>query len=413
MEQNKKDELSEVSLNFDALENDPTESIEDESLSSADEIKRAESEMTEYTEPPLQNPPEDSDTDEEPEKPKRAPKKAKEKKPKRERKQKEPRVPPAPTDEPALPLLVSAILFAVSIFALITNTFIHRFSSELLSPVILQIVALVIPSYLAVMLSSSNKSTSAQLKEIGCRVIRADHVFFIIFAALFTMCASLVLTLALGGATNAARGITLLGTFTAGVNEFTVSAPYLILTYVIIPAIAEEVLFRGVLFSRLEKISFPFAAFISCILSALYSFSLGGFIPALFVSLMSVIVLYTTGSLVACMIVHALVNLYKLFLEANISAYFISSLNNLLLIVTVAIAFSLSATLFFSEGARIFREKSQNIASGNAKSAKKLLGIKRVLLDARAMLAYTPNLVFSVICLASFTAAVIIRFLTL
>ena len=423
MEQNKKDELSELSLNFDALESEQSETDVSESeldaVIEADEIKKAESEVTEYTEPPPENPPEDTEcgdeTESEPaaEKPKKAPKKKKEKKPKKERRPKAPRVPPTPIEEPALPLLVSAIVFTISLFALITNKFIYQFSNELLAPVILQIVALVIPAYLAIMLGSSNKNTSAQLKEIGCKSIRADHVFFMIFAAMFTMCASLALTLMLGGATSAARGITLLGTFTAGVNEFTVSTPYLILTYVIIPAIAEEVLFRGLIFSRLEKISFPFAAFVSCVLSALYGFSLGGFIPALFVSLMAVTVLYTTGSLIACVIVHALVNLYKLFLEANISAYFISSLNNLLLIVTVAIALFLSALLFFSEGARIFRERSQSIADGNAKSAKKLVGIKRVLLDTRAMLAYTPSLVFTAICLASFIGAVVISLLTL
>ena len=112
------------------------------------------------------------------------------------------------------------------------------------------------------------------------------------------------------------------------------------------------------------------------------------------------------------MIVHALVNLYKLFLEANVSAYFISSRDNFLLLITVAIALAISSLLFFSEGAKIFRERSQMIAEKKAKSARKSRGIKKVFHDTRAMLAYTPSLVFTALCGTCFVSAVVINFLT-
>lgn len=412
MEENKKDEISEVSLNFDAL----TDTEEKKDTTGPDvpdpEISEAEADVTEYSESEKPTAAESTVSPQKKQREKARQKDRAPKPPKPARQPRPPRTPAVPIEEPALPMLACAVVFVISLFTLIANKLIHPFSSELLAPAILQTVTLIIPAYLVIMLGSADKSLRSQLKEIGCRPMSADHVFFMIFAALFTICSSLVLTLVFWGAPDASRGITLLGTFTAGVNEYTVAHPYLILTYVLIPAIAEEILFRGVVFSRIEKVSFPFAALVSCLISALYGFSLGGIIPSLFTSAVMVFVLYTTNSLIACMIVHALVNLYRLFLEANISAYFLTARDNFLLFITVAIALAIASLLFFTEGARIFREKAQLIAEGKAKSAKKSKGIKQVFVNTRSMLAYTPTLVFTAVCGAAFVSAVIINFIT-
>lgn len=328
--------------------------------------------------------------------------------PKKEKRQ---RAPVTPIIEPALPMLLAAVVFTICFITLVINKFIYPIGRELLAPVILQFIALVIPAYLVIMLSSAEKSTFSQMKEIGFSSIRADHVFFLIFASLFAACASLMLTLAFGGAQDAAKGVTLLGSFTAGENEYSVSIPYIILTYAIIPAFAEELLFRGVMFSRLEKVSFPFAALVSTLICALSGFTLGGLIPALFTGLLSTFILYTTGSLWACVIMHLAFNLYRLFLETNISAYFLSSADNGLLVTVAALALAITALLFFSEGARIFRKRADDIATRALRSENKLCDIKRIPADVRSAFAYKPTLVCSIICLFLFAATVIINYI--
>jgi len=327
--------------------------------------------------------------------------------PKKEKKQ---RAPVTPISEPALPMLLALVVFTICFVALVINNFIYSFSDELLAPVILQLVALVLPAYLVIMLTSPDKSAFSQMKDIGFHTVKAEYVFFILFSALFASCASLVLTLAFGGAYDASRGVTLLGVFTAGENEYTVSVPYIILTYAIIPAFAEEFLYRGVILSRLEKISFPFAAVISTVVCALSGFALGGIIPSLFIGLLSVFVLYTTRSLWACVILHFIFNIYRLFLETNISAYFLSAQSNLLLVMTVVLALAISSLLFFSESARIFCKKAEKIKSREARSEKKLGSIKNIPNDLRAALAFRPTLVFSIVCLGIFVATVIINY---
>ena len=316
-----------------------------------------------------------------------------------------------PITEPALPLLLCLICFAISLITLIIDRFFYSFGNQLLAPIIISAVALIIPSYLAIMVSSDNKSNAKRLSELGCKRVKADHIFFLIFASLFMMSASLMLNLALGGAEEASRGITLFGTFIAGENDFSSSYPYLILTYALIPAIAEELLFRGVMFSRLSRVSFLFSATVSTLLYSLFVFSLGGIRTSIFVGILMVFVLYTTGSIFGCMIVHFIYNLYRLFLEANVCAYFVSQSNRLLLFLTVSLALLITAILFFSECLRIYRKRARDIKEKREKSAAKSEGLKSIISSVRSTLAYTPSLVFTIVIATVFVAIVVINYL--
>ena len=327
------------------------------------------------------------------------------------KKEKKPRAAVTPISEPALPMLLSAVVFTICLLALVINKFVYPFENELLSPVILQLIALVIPAYLVITLKSSDKGIATQMKEIGFRALRAEYVFLVLFSSLFAACLSLTLTLLLGGAYDASAGVTLLGSFTAGENEYSASIPYIILAYAVIPALAEELLFRGVMFTRLEQVSFPFAALVSTVVGALSGFTLGGLIPSLFVGVISVFVLYTTRSLWSCVILHFIFNLYRLFLETNISEYFLSSINTPLLLVTVLLALSISALLFFSESAKIFRKRAHVVASRESSSEARLSSLKNIPTDIRAAIAFKPTLVFSIICLCVFVATVIINYI--
>ena len=104
---------------------------------------------------------------------------------KRPEKQKKPRTPVAPITEPALPLLLCLVCFAISLVTLIIDRFIYPFGNELLAPVIISAIALILPSYLAVMLSSADKSAVEKLTELGFKKLKVDHVFFLLFSSLF------------------------------------------------------------------------------------------------------------------------------------------------------------------------------------------------------------------------------------
>jgi membrane protease YdiL (CAAX protease family) len=250
------------------------------------------------------------------------------------------------------------------------------------------------------------KSPAKQLDFMGFRSFSVKYVFFIVFSALFMMSASIVISMLFGGAESSAQGLTLLGTFTAGKNDHMASIPYLVLVYVLVPAFAEELLLRGMVFSNLRGLGFASAAVISACLSGLMSFSLGGFIPAAFAGLVSCFVLYTTGSLWACVIVRIAFNLYRLLLEVNICAYYVSAQSRELIVAVMLLAFLLFGALFFGECSKIFRERSEREASRESLSCGSFVS------DIKRVAAYRPTVIMAISCAVIFAAVVLINYLT-
>lgn len=314
----------------------------------------------------------------------------------------------SPKSDAFLPLLLATVSASLALIMLIIDKFIYSFGGDLLSPMLGQLIVLLIPSYLCIQISSYKKSASAQLKWLGFRKMGAEYIFFLIFTALFMMATSFVLNTLFYGVYRASEGFTVLGIFTAGVNEYTVSYPYLILVYALTPAIIEELMFRGVIYAHLSQISRQCAIIGSSLISAIFSFTLGGFPSAVFCALTYCFIRYITGSLISCMAVHFAFNLYGLFLQTNLSKYLISSQNNILLLTATIVVFLLFAALFFSECAHIFKIKNDRIVAGEAKSDLSPFDLEALKSDALSILHHRPSLICSILCLAIFIAMIII-----
>lgn len=311
-----------------------------------------------------------------------------------------------------LPFVLCAICMTIVVVAVVINSCLLPFSHNLLAPVIMEIIAIILPCYLMILAIHADLSPLEQMKAVGFARVRAKHIFFLIFCSFFMMCVSLFLSIIFGGTYASAEGMTILGTFTAGENEYTSSIPYLIVAYALVPAFAEEFLFRGIVFSQLKRVSLAVAISLSSALSALFCFDLGGLIPSLFIGLSFGFVRYSTGSLLACMIVHFLLNLYKLFLETNISAYYLSAQNNLLLLTVIIVATLISAVLFFAESASIYRQKAQDVVQGQTSDMPRCVSGKAIVHDLKAIFSCKPALISAIVCAALFVAVVIIRFVT-
>ena len=271
-----------------------------------------------------------------------------------------------------LPILLAAVSMLITLLVAVINSFVFPFHSQLLSPVICQILILLIPAYLSLTFLSPEQSLAQRARGIGFARLRADYIFFILFTAIFATTGAQLLDMLFGGTREASKGFTVLASFTAGTDEYATSYPYLILAYAIFPAIIEETVFRGVIFSQLKKISTPTAVVISSLLSALFAFRLGGLPSALFCALLYCFVLLTTGSLQACIIVHFIYNLYALLLGTNVAAYFHSARSNFLPIAICIGAWLIGASLFSTESAKIYRLKADRVAAGEESGIQKM-----------------------------------------
>jgi membrane protease YdiL (CAAX protease family) len=307
-----------------------------------------------------------------------------------------------------LSILLTAICLALTLLSAIIDKWVYPFGSEMLSPALAQIILLLIPTYLCIMLSSPEKSATEQMRGIGIGRLRAEHIFFMIFATMFAITTALLLNMIFGGVAHNAKGFTLLATFTAGKGDYSSSYPYLIFVYALIPAVAEEVLFRGLIFSETEKISRPSAVCISSILYALFAFSLGNLPSALILGGIYCFALITTEALQACIIVHFIYNLFSLFLGTNISAFFTSSPSKGLLLVIAIAAWILSTALFFGESARIYREKAKNNNHDISATSAHRLFSKDTLSELLGVVTHKPTLICLIACILLYATILII-----
>lgn len=310
-----------------------------------------------------------------------------------------------------LPLLLSAVCMGIAFFMLLVNKFVYNFGGEIISPIIAQVLILLIPLYLCLLLTDPQKKCAEQLKGLGISRLGADYIFFMIFSALLLISTSFLVNVIFWGVYPISEGFTLMGIFTAGVGEYTVAYPYLLAVYAIFPAIIEELLFRGMLYKLFSQIGENVAIVLSVSISALFSFSLVGLPAAILCSVTYCFVRKTTGSLQASMIVHFIFNLYGIFVQTNVAKYFISSSNTLLLIVVVLIVWLISSTLFFTESAKIYKVKAEKISSGEATSTREPFKMSAVLKKLKDIFSNRANIICASVLVAFYAAITVIGYL--
>ena len=309
--------------------------------------------------------------------------------------------------EPLLSLIFTAVAMAVALVALIINKFIFPFSHEPLSPIIAQILILLVPAYSLVTLVWGHDRREYRLAEIGIKRLRAEHIFLLVFASFFAVCTSFLLNMISGGTQSAANGFSLFGLFTAGEGDFSASSPYLIATYVLIPAIIEELVFRGVIFAQMRRAGVASAIALTTLISSLFFFSPLQLPDAIVCSLIFVFVYLTTDSLLSSVVVHIVLNLFRLFFQTNMSVYFMSSQNTILLSCVVLIAWLLSGALFFSEATRIYRARAlKKQASGEESTA--LPTLNDIIKEFISVFANKPTIIATIVVLALYAAITVI-----
>ena len=110
------------------------------------------------------------------------------------------------------------------------------------------------------------------------------------------------------------------------------------------------------------------------------------------------------------MILHLIYNLCGLFINTNVSKYFISSQNNALLIVIIIGAWLVSTALFVSEAARVYRMKAAKVADGEENSSVPKIKRQELFGEIKSAFVYTPTLVCAIVTLALYIAVTLIGF---
>ncbi len=248
--------------------------------------------------------------------------------------------------------LVLVIYALLLLSRLIDRAFLSR-EGEYLSTVLLQLLIFPIPAYLYIRLRGKDFVKSLRLHPFPL-----SHLFLILSAVL-VLSAGCTLLAMVCGLMQAQTSFTLYDTFTSVHDGSAGSTVRLILTYALLPAFCEELVFRGILCAEYEQYGILYASVISAVFFAFLHFDLSALPVYLFAGCLLAAVLYVTRSVLSAMIVHFGYNLFGVLAQAGLSGYCRSTGSLGLLVILLIALLLLGAALFCGEVSRILRRRSQ------------------------------------------------------
>lgn len=177
----------------------------------------------------------------------------------------------------------------------------------LLSISIIQIIVLALPCMLYYLLKGRKLASPMALTPIGLR-----HITLIVFSALVFVSGSLLIRF--GYQAFASQTVDTAGFFDglySGADEPSLAG--MLLSFVIIPAVCEELLFRGIIFAEYRPLGEANAVLISAVCFAMLHFSLTNFPVYLFAGILLGVVTAVSRSVIPAVLLHLLSNTLSVF----------------------------------------------------------------------------------------------------
>ena len=93
---------------------------------------------------------------------------------------------------------------------------------------------------------------------------------------------------------------------------------YILITFAVIPALCEELVYRGIIYSEYKCCGFAAALIIPSVYSAMFRFSPSGLILFIFIGIICSLIVYLTDSLISAIVIHMMFNAFNIFFEKYI-----------------------------------------------------------------------------------------------
>lgn len=221
-----------------------------------------------------------------------------------------------------------------------------------LAVVILQLLIYVVPSLFYCRVKGRNFTGRLRI-----RLPKPGHILLMLYAAVFMICGNALISMGMYHLMPELFASSSASNYAAfAMNRGIFDGMYMVIAFAILPAVTEELLFRGIVVSEYED----YGPFFAVVFSSL-SFAMSHFNPArlpvyLFCGILLTLVLYATRSLIAAVIVHTLNNVSVLLLEKYVlhiaEKQNISMILFVIILITIALV---SLILFCSEAGSIYK----------------------------------------------------------
>lgn len=264
--------------------------------------------------------------------------------------------------KPTVSFVIPLTFILLLIFKLIDLAIMNKTVENLLV-IPFQIIIFLLPAYFFARLKN-NDDPLDYIMHLRIKVPRTYHIPLMASALPLAVFGTMLTSMIFAGTDSLESGFTLYNTFVSRTGGGFFSDMFLIVAYCVVPAFCEELVFRGILCREYERFNVPMAIFASSVFFALLHFDPSQFPVYLFSGILLSLVMYATGSLLASMTVHLAFNIFGLFGQPYLNAFYeVTGGSSGLFVFLLTTLTLLSASLFCFAAAKCYaaRAKRSNI----------------------------------------------------
>lgn len=258
------------------------------------------------------------------------------------------------------PLFVAVIMFLIPIAERLLRLTLHSSDKVLLLSGIVQLFIFAVPC------AFYRKISGAQLSDVSrLSRLRLWNVPFVVSCAFTFLFGALILlyieinVFSMGGTSVVDASLVQKEPFGA------------VMTYVLIPAVAEEILFRNILISKYEKYSGVLAVIMPSLFFAMLHFSFAHFLMYFLIGLVLSLMTYVTGSSLSAVILHAIYNAVMLYMGSSVNSFIRDSSSSFILPFILVVLFMLSLVTMLSSMEDLYERKSILYAEGQLPGSRR------------------------------------------
>ena len=293
------------------------------------------------------------------------------------------------------PLLVLLTFLLLLISRPIDAALLDR-SSETIGVILLQLLIFVLPAILYSRIKGERFASRIRIK-----MPRMEHLWFLFCMLAVMITGSLLACILTGGISSLTGSFTLYNTFTAQSDGGVMDTVAILLAYAVLPAFGEELIFRSYLCAEYEHLGVGVSIAVSTVLFAMLHFTLPLLLAYLFLGALLAAALYATRSFFAVLLLHTLYNVFCLFGQPYLSAFYLHAGSNDIFLFCLITLFLLFSAFAAGEARKIYHVYAIENQSSDYTTPTSLRALPKRLARALA----TPT---AAVCLVVWLAVVIV-----
>lgn len=246
------------------------------------------------------------------------------------------------------PLLVLSVFLLLLLSRALEPRLLDK-NSEYVGVILLQLLIFILPAIVYASLRGEKFK-----KRMRLSILRPEHLWMMLCLLMLMISGSLLLSILTGGISSLSGNFTLYSAFVAHVGDSPKQIIFALLAYTLLPALCEELIFRSFLCAEYEKYSVAISVTVSAVLFSMLHGSFSMFPTYLYLGVLLALSMYVARSMLAPILLHFLYNLFCLFGQPYLSAFYLHAGSNEIFIFCLGVIFLLFAAFAAGEARKIY-----------------------------------------------------------